>query len=68
MNDSSKQRNQKLRRNALIFTVCMSLSQIGISIAYALTFELTTSPLNISAIFNAIMLAILVVVGKKYTN
>lgn len=48
----------------MIFATVMLITQIGMSLTYALTFQINPDTLNVAAVVKTIGLAMLVVAGK----
>lgn len=63
MNNSNKDENKRVRTNSVIFSAVMLITQIGMSITYALTFQIRPDTLNVGAVVKTIGLAMLVVAG-----
>lgn len=63
MNSSNKDENKRVRTNSVIFAAAMLITQVGMSITYALTFQLKTEVLNVAAVVKTIGLAMLVIAG-----
>lgn len=64
MNNSNKDENKRVRTNSVIFAAVMLITQIGMSVTYALTFQINPDTLNVGAVVKTIGLAMLVVAGK----
>lgn len=63
MNNSNKDENKRVRTNSVIFSAVMLITQIGMSVTYALTFQINPDTLNVAAVVRTIGLAMLVVAG-----
>lgn len=63
MNNSNKDENKRVRANSVIFAAVMLITQIGMSVTYALTFQINPDTLNVAAVVRTIGLAMLVVAG-----
>lgn len=66
MNNSNKDENKRVRTNSVIFAAVMLITQIGMSVTYALTFQINPDALNVAAVVKTIGLAMLVVAGKDW--
>lgn len=65
MNNANKNQNRKIRRNSIVFSILMILTQIGASVIYGVTFKTTSSITSIASVISTISLAILVIAGKN---
>ena len=65
MNNSNKDENKRVRTNSVIFAAVMLITQIGMSITYALTFQIRPDTLNVGAVVKTIGLAMLVIAGRS---